>query len=103
MQTLDNVDDVEKDDDGLLLGQLFLLDHIVLQVDETRVLVAEVVWHQTVKHQTQSLSQSTCQLHLATAVDSLLLSVVLGVSKGEFSGSFCGQNVSLLTRWRAGQ
>ena len=86
MQTLDDMDDVEEDDNGLLLRQLLLLDDVVLQVDETSVLVAEVVGHQTVQHQTQPLSQSTRQLHLATAVDSLLLSVVLGVTKGDFAG-----------------
>lgn len=62
MQGLHHAHHVVEDDDGLALAQPLLLDDVVLQVDEVRSLVAEVVRTEAVQHQADPLLQSA---HLA--------------------------------------
>jgi len=50
VKMVDDADNVEEDDDGLLLGQSFLADDVVLQVHEVRHLVGELIRDDTIKN-----------------------------------------------------
>ena len=56
MKVLDNANNVEEDEDGLLLGEFLLFNHVVLQVDEIGSFGAVVVWDEAVQHQAQPLT-----------------------------------------------
>lgn len=55
MQGLHHAHHVVENDDGLALAQPLLLDDVVLQVDEVRSLVTEVVRTEAVQHQADPL------------------------------------------------
>ena len=78
MQTLNDAHNVEEYDNGLFLCQLFLLDDVMLKVDQTCVLTTKVVWYQAVENETQPLFESTSQLHLTTVTEAFFLGFVLG-------------------------
>lgn len=62
MERLHHAHHVVEDDDSFALAQPLLLDNVMLEVDEVRRLVAEIVRAQAVQHQADAL------LHLAHLV-----------------------------------
>lgn len=55
MKTFHNPDNIVEYNNGLLLRQFFLLDDIMLEVDEICVLGAEVMRGETVEDETEAL------------------------------------------------